>query len=348
MCPLSRSVARPAGLRNIDVRRAPSGLLQPNRGMRVLGHGLGREPANLIQRPAPQHRAGPAERRRIPQIVAVLHDAIKQLVFAGNMPELVQISLKRIRRVEVLRRLQQRQIRIAIEPPHRQLQKASRRHVIGVEDRDKRRIQPLQRRIDVARLRVLIVRARHVADARLLGKRAKLLAAPIIEQVNIQLAIRPIDVQRRQRRVLHQPQRLVIGRNQQVYFRPFVRVVRKRHGRAPQRPQRLEVAQQQRSKRIRFSSQHDDDKKTVQPAPRRIVKPEVALHRMHAPDRVPHRRKARQQHQHQRGEIRPRTAVQPQRREHQQAAQHRLLGPWQRHRSRGDEECRPACDDQKP
>ena len=100
-------------------------------------------------------------------------------------------------------------------------------------------VQPLQRAVDVAGLGVLVVVARHVADAGLFGERAELLALAIIQDVDVQLVRRPVDIHRRQRRVTHHAQRLVVGRDQQVDLRPLVRIFRQRHRRAAQRPQRL-------------------------------------------------------------------------------------------------------------
>jgi hypothetical protein len=87
---------KPRRLRNIDVRRIPAVHLHPQRRMRVLGHGLGRDPTHLVQRRSPEHRAGAAEKRRIPEVVAILHHAVEQLAFVRNHAELVQIPLKRI------------------------------------------------------------------------------------------------------------------------------------------------------------------------------------------------------------------------------------------------------------
>ena len=81
------------------------------RGVRVLGHGLDGDAADFVKRLAPQHRARAAEEGRIPEIVAVLHNAVKQLALVGNDPELPQVPLEGIGRIEVVRRLQHGQFR---------------------------------------------------------------------------------------------------------------------------------------------------------------------------------------------------------------------------------------------
>ena len=83
---------------------------------------------------AAQHRAGAAEERRVPEVVAVLHNAVEQLALVGNHAELLQVALERIGRIEMVRRLQHGQLAVAQEPAHRHLQKAARGHVVGVED----------------------------------------------------------------------------------------------------------------------------------------------------------------------------------------------------------------------
>ncbi len=107
--PLRRQSRR---LRNIDVRRVPPAYLHAQAGVRVFCNRLCCNSPDLIQSLAPQHRARTAKECRIPEIVPVLHDPVKQLPFVRNHPKLPQVPLERIGRVKMMRRLQHPQPRI--------------------------------------------------------------------------------------------------------------------------------------------------------------------------------------------------------------------------------------------
>ena len=77
-------------------------------------------------------------------------------------------------------------------------------------------------------MRVIVTR--HVADAGLFGKLAELIALAVVEDVDVELVRRPVDVHRRQRRVLHHVQRLVVSRDQKIDRRPLLRIVRQGTG----------------------------------------------------------------------------------------------------------------------
>ena len=98
------------GLRNVDVGGVPAVHLHAQRGVRVFGDGLHGDAADLVERRAPQDRAGAAEEGGVPEVVAVLHHAVEQLALIGNDAELPQIALKGIGRIEVMRRLQHGQL----------------------------------------------------------------------------------------------------------------------------------------------------------------------------------------------------------------------------------------------
>ena len=218
---------QPRRLRNVDVRRIPAVHLHAKRGVRVFGHRLDRDAANLVQRRSPHHGAGAAEERRVPEVVAILHNAVEQLALVRDHAKLPQVPLKRIGRVKMMRRLQHAQLAVAQKPAHRHLQKAARRHVVA-NRRWPQRAQSsrLQRAIDVARLGMLVIVARHVPDAGFFRERAELLPLAIIQDVDIQLVRRPVDIHRGQRRIPHHVQRLVVGRDQQVDRGPHIRVFR--------------------------------------------------------------------------------------------------------------------------
>ena len=116
--PLSRQSRR---LRNVDVRRRPAIHLHPQRRVRVLRHRLHRDAARIVQRRTPQHRARPAEKRRVPEVVPVLHHTVEQLALIRNNVKLPQVPLKRIGRIKMMRRLQHPQLLVAKKPAHRHL-----------------------------------------------------------------------------------------------------------------------------------------------------------------------------------------------------------------------------------
>ncbi len=100
-------------LGNIDVGRAPAVHLHAQGGVRIFRHRLDRDAADLVQcRPA-QHRARSAKECRVPEVVPVLHDSVKQFALVGNDAKLLQVALERIGRIEVVGRLQHGQFLVA-------------------------------------------------------------------------------------------------------------------------------------------------------------------------------------------------------------------------------------------
>jgi len=57
----------------------------------VFGEGFGCEAADLIQRTATQDRAGAAEGGGVPEVVALLQDAVEELAFGGDAAELAEV-----------------------------------------------------------------------------------------------------------------------------------------------------------------------------------------------------------------------------------------------------------------
>ena len=124
------------GLRDVDVGGVPAVHLHAQRGVRVFGDGLDGDAADLVERGAAKDGAGAAEEGRVPEVVAVLDDAVEELALVGDGAELVEIALERIGRVEVVRRLQHGQLAVAEEPAHGDLQEAAGGDVIAIEDGD--------------------------------------------------------------------------------------------------------------------------------------------------------------------------------------------------------------------
>ena len=65
--------------------------------MRVFGHGFDGDAADFIERFATEDGAGATEEGGIPEVVAVLNDAIEELVLVGNDMKLAQIALEWVR-----------------------------------------------------------------------------------------------------------------------------------------------------------------------------------------------------------------------------------------------------------
>src|ERR1700685_1834630 len=99
--------------------------------MGVLGHSLDRDAANLIESRSAQDRAGTAEERRVPEVVAVLNDAVEELALVRNDAELTQVAFERIGRIKVVRRLQHPQLAVAQKPTERDLHEAARGNVVA-------------------------------------------------------------------------------------------------------------------------------------------------------------------------------------------------------------------------
>ena len=255
---------------NIDIGRVPAVLLHGQRSMRVFCNRLGCDTADFRQGTSAQHGAGAAEaaeESRIPEVIAVLHDTVKQLAFVGNGVELLEIALEWIGRVEVVRRLQQAQFPVAQKPAHRHLQKAARGHVVAIEDGHVRRVRLAERAVDVARFCALVVVARHVTDVGRLGKGAEVLPLAVIEKENVQFFRRPVDVARRQCGVAHHAKRLIVGWNQQVDLRRPCRIFRQGRGHTMQRPDSLQITEHQDYKRIDLGADQHQDEAGVERSP---------------------------------------------------------------------------------
>ncbi len=231
--------------------------------MRILGHGFHRDATHLQQLLAADDGAGAAEERGVPQIISVLHDAVEQLALVGHAVEGVQVALERIGREKNVRRLQHHQVGVLEEPAHAHLQEGARGDVVAVKDGDVFGMRDLERRIDVARLGVVVVVTHQIAHVELGTEVAKLRPAAVVEHVNVQPVGRPVHAHGRENRLTHDPQGLVVGGNEHIHAGPGTDVLR--HGnRAPlQRPRGLEIADQQHRKRVQLSQQ--------QPIPERRI-----------------------------------------------------------------------------
>ena len=113
-------------------------------------------------------------------------------------------------------------------------------------------------------LGVLVVVPDLVADAGLEGELRELLAAAVIQDVDVQFVRRPVHVQRGQCGVPDHLQRFVVGRNKNVDVRPLILVARKRKREPLQRTDGLHVAEQQDQERIDLGAEEQEYKDEVQ------------------------------------------------------------------------------------
>ena len=109
--------------------------------MGIFGDRFDGDSADLIKRSAAEDGAGAAEESRVPEIVAVLDDAVEELSLVGDRAELIEIALEGIGRIKVVRRLQHGQFRVAQKPAERDLHETARGDVITVEDGDIRGVE---------------------------------------------------------------------------------------------------------------------------------------------------------------------------------------------------------------
>ncbi len=131
--------SQPRSLGNVDVSRVPAGHLHAQRGVRVFGHGLLGDAADLVERGTAQNSAGAAEESCVPEVIAVLDHSVEELAFVGDQVELLEIAFEGVGRIKVVRRLHHRQLGVTQEPAYGHLQKAARGDVIGIEDGHQRR-----------------------------------------------------------------------------------------------------------------------------------------------------------------------------------------------------------------
>ena len=305
------------GLRQREVGGVPAAAVHLQRGVGVLGHGLDRDAADFLDRRAAQHRAGAAEEARVPEVVAVLDQAVEQLALVGHRAEGVEVALERVGREEIVGQLDHGQLRVAVEPAHRDLHERARGDVVAVEDRDELGAGVLERGIDVTGLGVAVVVARDVGHAHGIAELTELGAPAVVEHVDLDLVARPVDGLRGQHRRAHHRHRLVVGRDEQVDGRPLGRVRGQRRGLAAQRPGGLDVAQQQHDEGVELGHEQADAQHQVDDV--------VHVHRLgDAPVGVARGDDHRQQHQHQAREMAA-EAVHEQGREEDADRQHQLL-----------------------
>ena len=223
--------------------------------MGIFSDRFNRDAANFIQRFTADNRTGTAEEGRIPHVVAVLHQAIEQRAFVRGLTETAEVTFKRIRREEMVRRLHHRQRFLFQEPAHRHLQERARRHVVAVKDGDKLPCRILQRVVDVPGFGMFVRGAGDILNAHLLRELTERGPTTVIQDPDFELIFGPVDTQRGVNGIFHHAQIFVIGRHKEIDSRPLRRIFWQRNRLAVERPDHLEIAQHQHNPGVRFSKQ---------------------------------------------------------------------------------------------
>ncbi len=315
------------GLRDVDVGGVPAVHLHAERGVGVLGDGFDGDAADLIERGAAEDGAGAAEEGGVPEVVAVLDDAVEELALVGDGAELVEVSLEGVGRVEVMRGLEHAELGIPEEPAERDLHEAARRDVVAVEDADVGRIEAGEGSIDVAGLGVFVIVARHVADAGLFGEGAELGTFAVVEDVDVELVGGPVDVHGGEGGVADDGQGLVIGGNEEVDGGPGVRVVGERDGGSAKGPEGLEVAEEEDDEGVGLRDDEQRDEEGVERRPSGTGVEEEFDGGGDAPVAVAEGGEHGDKHQRERDEIGARAAVHPDGDEDGEEAEDDLLRP---------------------
>ena len=232
------------GQRDIEKGRLPPQTLKLQRRMSIFGHRFDGETADLRQRLATDHRAGAAEKGGVPVVVPLLNRAIEQHPFVGNVASDGEVTFKRVRGIEVVRRLHQSQHRIFQKTADGGLQEDARGDVVAVENADKLPLSQGQRMVKVPRFGVLVVIAGDIAHPNVGGEDGKLAALTVIQKIDFHFIFWIINTLCREDGVAHHLQRFVIARNIDIDRRPLTHIIRQRNNAALQRPDRLQIVKQ--------------------------------------------------------------------------------------------------------
>ena len=189
--------------RNIEKGRLPSQTLKLQRRMGIFGHRFDSETADLRQRLAADHRAGAAEKGGVPVVVPLLNRAIEQHPFVRDVAPDGEVTFKRVRGIEIVRRLHQSQHRIFQETADGGLQEDARGDVVAVENADKLPVGQGQRMVKVPRFGVLVVVTGDIAHADVGGEHGKLTAFAIIQKIDLHFIFWIINALCRQDGIAH-------------------------------------------------------------------------------------------------------------------------------------------------
>jgi hypothetical protein len=187
----------------VVVSRGPSAPLHADRRVEVLGDRLRRDAADPQQRVAADHGSRAAPEGRAVAILAGADRVVEERLLVA--PD--GVVLDGVLVGEVVRALDEADLGI-LEVADERVERVGHRDVVGVEHQHEVAMRARQRGVDVARLRMEVVRARHVDGARQLGQLAHVVAAAVVEQIGrVRVAQRAAAGERREHDLL----RLVVG-----------------------------------------------------------------------------------------------------------------------------------------
>ncbi len=192
------------------VDAGPAGPVHPDRRVDVLGHAVRADAADRLERAHPDEGAGPAPEWRRPAGLGRRDHPVEDSFLVECLAVALALVLERVEVVEVLGRLDEGQL-LVDEIGQGGGQEAGRRDVVGVEDGHDVGLDPLQRVVQVAGLRVPVVRAGHVPGAQPLGQAADLVPPAVVEDPRL---VGRFEGDGRRDRRQQDLVRLVVGRDQ--------------------------------------------------------------------------------------------------------------------------------------
>jgi hypothetical protein len=202
---------------SVVIDHLPAPLLKPEAGVHVLGHRLGGEPADLLERRPTQHGRAAAIHRRAQGILARLDHIEKQLLLLpGRLVFPVGGMLEGVQIVEVLVDLDDRHPGV-LEEAEQPVDQIGLRHVVGVQGDNEISGAVAQGVIQVAGFGMSPVGAGQIAAAELDRQLPDLGAVSIVEQPG---GVGVAHADRTDHRVTEQGHRLVVGRNEHIHRPP--------------------------------------------------------------------------------------------------------------------------------
>src|ERR1700733_12742168 len=114
---------------------------------------------------------------------------------------------------------------------------------------------------------MVVVVARHVADVGLFGELAELVTLAVVEDVDVELVGGTVDVHRGERGVFHYAEWLVVGGDEEIDCGPLGGAVGQGHGCAAERPEGLEIAEEERDKSVGLGEEEQRNEEGVEESP---------------------------------------------------------------------------------
>ena len=236
-----RGKARRLG--KVQIGRLPSFFVETQGGVRILRHRIDRDAADLLEGGASQDGAGSTEGGRIPEVVAVLDDAIKEGSLVRNLMEDIQVSFVGVGRVEMVGSLDEGVAGLFLQDPDGCLEKGAGRDMVAVEYGDVFSGSAGEGVVEIAGLGMAPLGPGEILDSGRIGEIPEGRAIPIVEEIDLELFGGPVQVQCTQDRRPDNGQGFVVGGDEDVHVRPELRLFGKRLGLSLKGRERLEVSE---------------------------------------------------------------------------------------------------------